>query len=83
MWWLLFLVIASSDYESVDITVSFPENSEDGSQSCFDVSITNDTLFEKTQNFSLHIGAVEDNVHVHNEYFIVSIHDDDCKETLG
>jgi hypothetical protein len=48
-------------------------------RSCFEVDIRNDFAFEKAENFSIAITAVEENVHLYADALIVSIQDDDCK----
>ena len=74
---LFFVSLAGDDYISVRTTVTFGVGSVDGSPSCFDVTIDNDMAFEKSESFSLHIAAIEDNVEAHTEYFTIEIMDDD------
>lgn len=72
---------AGSDYESVLITVTFPKGSvEGGALSCIEVIILDDlTLERNSEDFTLHITGVEDNVHLHKENLTVYIIDDDSE----
>lgn len=72
-------MLGESDFNPVDITVTFPENSTDGARSCFNVIILDDMGFEKTQYFSLMITDFEENVHLLIATFDIHIHDDDRK----
>ena len=60
----------------------FPVNSMDGADECRDISILNNLAIEKTENFSLHIIDVEENVFLHIEWLTIHIRDDDCKGKL-
>ena len=73
----LLCFLAGDDYISVNTTVTFGVGSVDGSPSCFDVTIDNNMAFEKSESFSLHIEAIEDNVEAHTKYFTIEIMDDD------
>lgn len=74
------LIVAESDFGIVeDFTITFDEGSTDGDTECFDVSIFSNSAFEKTENFSLRIVAVEENVHLHIDELTITILDDDCK----
>ena len=66
-----------SDFEDVDETVVFAPGT---TSSCLNVTIFDDTAFQKTRYFMLQIGDVEENVHVYVGTLEIHIHDDDGKE---
>ena len=49
-----------------------------GTQSCINITIHDDNIFEKEENFSLHIYSVEKGVEVHGHtYVTIQIHDNE------
>lgn len=66
-----------------DLVLVFPENSMDEAEECRDISILNNLAIEKTENFSIHIVDMEENVFLHIEWLTIFIRDDDCKSWGG
>jgi hypothetical protein len=71
--------LAGSDFVEVDTTVVFPPWSADDSRMCFNVTILDDSNFQKERSFSLEIGDVEDNVRLLVSSLEVTVHDDDSE----
>ena len=66
------------DYEAVNTTVSFPQDSVNGTEICIEIPIIDDDCFEKYEIFWFHIYATEPNLHIYNhEYVPVHIYDDE------
>lgn len=60
-------------------TLTFPAGSVTGDTLWLDIPLINNPSFEKTEYFYVHVGDVEENVVVHQQYVPVHIYDDDCK----
>ena len=77
---LNFLPTAGEDYEAVNTTISFPEESGNGTIVCVRIPIIDDNCFEKDEYFWFHIYSVEEHVHIYNhEYVTIHIYDDERK----
>ena len=75
---LSFVSPAGMDYEAVNTTVSFPQDSVNGTEICIEIPIIDDDCFEKYEIFWFHIYATEPNLHIYNhEYVPVHIYDDE------
>ena len=59
-------------------TLFFPPGSVDGAMDCAMIPIIPDQLYEKDENFTVHVVDVERNVMVLDYYTTVWIEDDDC-----
>lgn len=59
-------------------TLFFLPGSEDGVMECAMIPILPDQLYEKDENFTVHVVDVERNVTVLDYYTEVWIEDDDC-----
>ena len=74
---------AGEDYEALDVNVTFPIGSRNGSVSCAEIPLMDDECFEKKERFYLHLYAVERNIHVYGSSYVdVWILDEDGKSGM-
>lgn len=77
---LIKFIADGLDYSVLsDFTIIFDETSNDGTTECFDVPILNNLALENTEQFSLSITSVEDNVLLAIANLVIHINDDDSK----
>ena len=80
----LSLLAAEMDYVDIDETLTFPENSTNGTAVCSSVAILDTPAFEKDENFTFHVSVVERNIHIEGPLYVhVTILDDDSKLSLS
>lgn len=72
----------AGDYEPVSVVEQFTTSSAEGEQVCFNVTILNDDIFEKTQEFSLNLES-ETNVMVPHPQVLVTIFDNEGKQNIS
>ena len=71
---------AGADYTPGTFTIVFPVNTTNGTEACIRIDILDDLLFEKKENFSVHLQFSEPNIVVHGPRYIpVEICSDDSE----
>lgn len=75
---LLVVLSAGRDYVGVLEVLTFGVSSYNGDTQCVNISILDDAIFEKNENFYVHISSEVD-VEIHQQYAPVYIIDDESK----
>ena len=70
------------DFEAMGELISIDAGSVNGSESCFNFYIIDDSFVEKNENFTLHVKLEDRNVWIKgSSYLPITIYDDDCELT--
>ena len=70
-----------ADYDPLDMSLTFPIGTSDGTEVCANVTLTSDMLVECDEEFTVHLSlnSSKENLHLANNYTTVTIQDSDCK----
>ena len=70
---------SAADYESLEVQITFDSMSMEGSTECVDITITDDSITEPEESFSVTLEAVSDFVTFGTSSSAIVIHDNDGK----
>ena len=79
---IFITAMASSDYDSLSSAVIFASGSNDRDSECVNVTITEDSVFETNETFTLTLTTLDPNVMLGNNVTTITVVDTDGEQFI-